>query len=119
MNINSAFPSTYLKAADLQGRRVSVTIDRVAIEEIGGENKPVVKFQGKDRGIVLNKTNAAMIAEIAGSEETDEWKGVKVVIYPTKTDYQGKRVDCIRVDYPGEGKPAPRVEPTDDDPIPF
>lgn len=106
MNINSAFPSTYLKAADLQGRRVAVTIAGVVIEEIGGEHKPIVKFVGKDRGIVLNKTNAAMIAEIANSAETDDWAGVKVVLYPTKTDYQGKRVDCIRVDYPGD-RPKP------------
>jgi len=123
MNIGSAFPSTYLKAADLQGRRVGVTIDKVVMEDIGGEHKPVVKFQGKDRGIVLNKTNAAMIAEIANSEETDDWKGVKVVLYPTKTDFQGKRVDCIRVDYPQGEKPAPppvdHGAPVDNDDIPF
>ena len=93
------------------------------MEDIGGEHKPVVKFQGKDRGIVLNKTNAAMIAEIANSEETDDWKGVKVVLYPTKTDFQGKRVDCIRVDYPQNGaaqarKPEPEPPPAEDE-IPF
>ena len=121
MNINGAFPSSYLKAADLQGKRVTVVIDKVVMEDIGGEHKPVVKFQGKDRGVVLNKTNAAMIAEIANSEETDEWVGVKVMLYPTKTDFQGKRVDCIRVDYPANGakpKPAPVVA-DDDDEVPF
>jgi hypothetical protein len=119
MNINGAFPSSYLKAADLQGKRVTASIDKVVMEDIGGEHKPVVKFQGKDRGIVLNKTNAQMIAEIAGTDETDDWKGVKVVLYPTKTDFQGKRVDCIRVDYPSQPIPKP-VELTDDDEsIPF
>lgn len=41
--------------------------------------------------------------------------------FPTKTDFQGKRVDCIRVDYPQNGakpKPAPVVN-EDEDPIPF
>jgi hypothetical protein len=123
VNINTAFPSSYLKAADLQGRRAPVTVDRVAMEDIGGEHKPVLFFQGKDRGLVLNKTNAAMIAEIAGSEETDEWKGVRIVLYPTKTDFQGKRVDAIRVDYPeasaaARPKPAPAPE-ADDDLVPF
>ena len=120
MNINSAFPRAYLKASDLQGRRVTVTIARVLVEEIGGENKPVLKFVGKDRGIVLNKTNAAMIAEIANSEETDDWKGVAIAIYPTKTDYQGKRVDCIRVEYPAGApvKPA-AVAPVHEDEVPF
>jgi hypothetical protein len=119
VNINGAFPSSYLKAADLQGRRVAVTIDKVVMEDIGGEHKPVVKFQGKDRGIVLNKTNAAMIAEIANSDETDDWKGVKVTLYPTKTDFQGKRVDCIRVDYATAPAPPKPVEPVTDEEIPF
>jgi len=122
MNINGAFPSTYLKAADLQGKRVTVTVDRVVMEDIGGEHKPVVKFVGKDRGIVLNKTNAAMIAEIASDEETDNWKGTKITLYPTKTDFQGKRVDCIRVDYPSNGArqpPPPPIAVDDEDPIPF
>lgn len=121
MNISSAFPSTYLKAADLQGKRVTVTIDKVVMEDIGGEHKPILKFQGKDRGVVLNRTNANMIAEITGSEETGDWQGARIVLYPTKTDFQGKRVDCIRVDYPNGGKPAPPVASTDitDEEIPF
>ena len=126
MNINGAFPSTYLKAADLQGRRVTVAINTVKMEDIGGDHKPVVSFAGKDKGLVLNKTNANMIAEIAGTDETDDWKGVRIVLYPTKTDFQGKRVDAIRVDYPeasanGRAKPVPQPVADDDDsdPIPF
>ena len=118
MNISSAFPSTFLKAADLGGKRVTVVIDKVVMEDIGGEHKPVVKFQGKERGVVLNKTNASMIAEIAGTDETDDWKGIKVVLYPTKTEFQGKRVDCIRVDYP-QGVPVAKPEPVEDDSVPF
>ncbi len=120
MNIAGAFPSTYLKAADLQGRRVSVTISSVRVEEVGDGHKPVVFFSGKDKGVVLNKTNATMIAEITGTDETDEWTGKSIVLYPTKTDFQGKRVDCIRVDYPtnGKAKPAPLPEP-DEDTVPF
>jgi len=100
MNINSAFPSNYLKAADLHGGRTTVTIDSVAIEDIGGEDKPILYFQGKEKGLVLNKTNANMIAEIAKDEETDHWTGVRITIYSTKVDFQGRRVDAIRVDYP-------------------
>lgn len=121
MNIGSAFPSTYLKAADLQGRRVSVTIAGVRMEDIGGEHKPILSFVGKDKGLVLNKTNANMIAEITGSEETDEWEGQAIVLYPTKTDFQGKRVDAIRVDYPSgvKAKPKPVATEEPDDSIPF
>jgi hypothetical protein len=96
MNINAAFPSTYLKAADLQGKRVVVGIDRVSIEEVGGEHKPVVYFIGKDRGLILNKTNGNIIAEMYGPE-TDDWHAQKITLYPTRVEFQGKIVDAIRV----------------------
>jgi len=35
MRIDSAFPSDYLKAADLEGKQVIHTIESVKIEEIG------------------------------------------------------------------------------------
>lgn len=117
MNITTIFPSNYLKAADLQGKRVKVNIKQVLIEDIGGEDKPVIYFENKDKGVVLNKTNANMIAEIAGTPETDEWAGVPIVLYAAKVDFQGRRVDAIRIDWPAEAKkPQPAV---DSDGIPF
>ena len=128
MKIGSAFPSSYLKADDLNGHRVTVVIDSVEMESLGEDQRPVAYFQGKQKGLVLNKTNSNMITEIAGTDETDDWHGVKIVLYSTKTDFQGKRVPCIRVDYAPQaasnGRPAgPRDDvppPTDDDePMPF
>lgn len=129
MKIGQAFPGNYLKAADLQGRRVQVVIEKVEMEDIGGDNKPVVHFQGKDRGLVLNKTNANAIWGLTGSDDTEDWAGVAITLFPSKTDFQGKRVDCIRIDPPDRtpaGKPKPRREPEpeptisdDDDSIPF
>jgi hypothetical protein len=125
MNIENAFPGKYLKAADLQGRRATVTIKDVGMEDIGDDGmKPVVTFVGKEKGLVLNRTNANMIIEIVKSEETDNWKGRQVALYPTKVDFQGKRVDAIRVDHPSTGgaalppPPPPPVNLADDE-IPF
>jgi len=120
MNIDSAFPSTYLKAADLGGRRVAVIIRDVLIETIAdGEKKPVVYFENKEKGLCLNKTNAHMIVEIVGSAETEEWTGTKIVMFSTKVDFGGKRVDGIRVDYPANvRKPEPSPE-SEDDVVPF
>ena len=121
MKIGAAFPGQFIKAADLQGKRVSVVIDHVEMEDIGGETKPVVHFRGKERGFVLNKTNANAIWGINGSDDTDDWPGTSLILFPSKTDFQGKRVDCIRVD-PPESQPAKRpapkpihVEPLSDD----
>lgn len=130
MKIGSAFPSTFLKADDLQGRRITVQIDTVTMEDIGDGTKPVLHFIGKDKGLVLNKTNAAMVTEIAGTDETSDWHGVAIVLYPTRVDFQGKRVDAIRIDKPETPAAAPRrpqpvAAPTpaadfgDDDNIPF
>lgn len=100
MNINAAFPSRYLKAADLGAGRPVVVIAGVTMEEIGEEKLPVLSMVGKDKAIVLNRTNANMIAEIAGTTETEGWRGVKIQLYATKTDFGGKRVDCVRIEYP-------------------
>jgi len=117
MNINSAFPSDYLRASDIPpGRRVTVTIEGVSIIKIGDDQRPVVHFQGKQKGLVLNKTNANMIIEITGSDETDEWIGKSICLYSTKVDFQGRRVDALRVDYPaghsnGQQRAVPRMPP--------
>lgn len=99
MNINQAFPSKYLKASDLNDQTVTVTISDIKIEQVGQDRdtKPVAYFQGKTKGLVLNKTNSRKIASIAGSPETDDWVGVQIAIFPTETEFAGESVECIRV----------------------
>jgi hypothetical protein len=99
MQISSAFPSEFLRAQDLQGRAVNVVIDRIELRDVGGDHKPVVYFMGKQRGLVLNKTNALEIGNYYG-DETDAWQGQPVQLYPAKVLYQGRQVDAIRVRVP-------------------
>jgi hypothetical protein len=98
-NINEAFPSNYLKASDIRGVMPIVTIDHVAFEPVGRqrEMKAVVYFKGKQKGIILNKTNATKITEIAGSQETDDWDGTRIMLFATETEFSGETVECIRV----------------------
>jgi hypothetical protein len=105
MNIGTAFPSQYLKAADLQGKEPAVTIERVEFEPVGQDKqmKPVLYFAGKEKGMVLNKTNAQTILTLTGTEETDDWGGFSVRLYSTKVQFEGRVVDSIRI------KAAPRV----------
>lgn len=113
MNINDAFPSHYLKASDLGDVQPVVTIDRVEIEAVGRdkEMKPVVYFIGKEKGIVLNKTNSKKIAQIASSPDTDDWRGVRVTLYVAETEYGGDTVDCIRIKSGKAERGVRRVEP--------
>lgn len=101
MQISTAFPSEFLRAADLQGRQVRATIDRVEIREVGsdGDHKPVLFFSGKDKGLVLNKTNATAIGDAYG-DDTDDWTGQPLVLFDAMVSYQGKNVKAIRVRVP-------------------
>ena len=97
MRVSQAFPSNYLKSEDLMGRDHTVTMSHVAMEDIGqSDHKPVLYFQGKQKGLVLNKTNANNIASQYG-DETDMWAGRPITIFPSQTEYQGKTVPCIRI----------------------
>lgn len=124
MQLSQAFPSNYLKASDLQGRNITVKIDRVEKEKIGTDSKLVLYFQGKEKGMVLNKTNANNIGYLYG-EETDDWHGCEITLFEAMVDYQGKTVPAIRVKSPQrkpQQQPSQRQPaPTDDmdDSIPF
>lgn len=128
MNINSAFPSKYLKADTDITEDVMATIRSVKIESIGQgaktEQKPVVYFNELDKGLVLNKTNAKMIAKLAKSDDTDDWKGVKVRLIATEVEYQGELTMGIRVREVRRTAAKPQeapesVEAPTDDEIPF
>ena len=127
MNVNDAFPSKYLKASDLKGQQPVVVIRGVEVEPVGQqrEMRPVLYFEGKDKGLVLNKTNARNISALTGSDETGDWRGHSIRLYSTNVEFQGDTVEAIRVKAaPQNGRPAPPPEPpagagmTDDD-IPF
>ena len=100
MNISDAFASRFVRVADLKGADVTVTISKVAVETLGSgtdaDTKPVVYFEGKQKALVLNRTNSSVVANMYGSE-TDEWIGKQIIIYPTETSFRGQQVPCVRV----------------------
>lgn len=103
MNINETFSGNFLKAADLKGAQPTVTIAEIRMEKMGEDTKPAIYFEGKDKGVVLNKTNATNIAAAYGPE-TDGWIGQRVILFSAWVDFQGKSVEAIRI------RPAPRQQ---------
>lgn len=101
MKVSTLFKGKYLKAASLGGAPVRVTIESLTMEELGEdkEEKPVVYFQNKDQGLVLNRTNASVLADLFG-DESDGWIGKQIVLSPEKVSFQGRLVDAIRVRQP-------------------
>jgi hypothetical protein len=79
-------PSKYLKPADLNGNRVTVTISGVTKETVGNDERLVVHFEGTGKGLILNKTNGSAIANVFG-DDTEDWLGGKIVLFVTTVDF--------------------------------
>ena len=114
MHFELLFPSKYLKASDLRGMDVNLTIcpkRGVAVEMIKAkdgqeEARGVIYFvetgakatkeKTEEKRLVLNKTNAQTIAKIHGSE-MDDWGDCRITIFSTTCLAFGETKDCIRV----------------------
>lgn len=91
-----------LQAHDLDGRDVTITIEKVVGGEVVGEKnkkskKPIAHIKGKTKKLALNVTNCRTIEMLTGTPDPGEWAGVRVTLWPTTTDFGGKTVDCIRI----------------------
>ena len=123
LNFHDLYPSRYVKAADLRGQTIAVTIEHVEVETMPDKKtKPVLYFRGKDKGLVLNKTNATVIAYDLG-EDLSRWVGEKIDIYATRVTGPNGVTDGIRVKPVRKITPAtpaaPAGDPLPDDSIPF
>ena len=103
MKVSEAFPSKYMKAEDFdKGETRILTIRNIEIEELGQdknkkEQKPVISFREPNtKGLVLNKTNAAIISKFYG-DEMDDWIGKRVALHVIEVESFGDVVKAIRV----------------------
>jgi hypothetical protein len=131
MKGSDVFTGKSLKAEDIKGYEPVVTIEKVTTQDFDDGKKPIIHFVGKEKTLVCNRTNWNSIVDITGREDSDDWGGCKIKLVVARVDYQGKRVDAIRIDPPGNGHasrppqpppPPQRHEPVDapnDDDIPF
>ena len=99
MKISEEFPSNYLRAVDLQGREIKVIMQNVERVKLGDDTKPTVYFKGRDKGLVLNKTNSTAIADAYG-DDTDDWMDQPLILFTVMVDFQGKVGPAIRVRAP-------------------
>lgn len=132
MKISEMKESRFLKKEDC-GRGLLVTIGTVCQENVGKEGEEemlryTLHFQEPNvKPMVLNVTKNTMIAAIAGSDETDNWTGTKIVLYEDPNImFKGKVVGGIAVRAPrptakAAASPAPKQEPEEieGDDLPF
>jgi len=100
MNVNDLFPSRFLKAHDLGGKVFTLTIRDVTLENVGHgaeqERKLTLAFEKATKMMLLNRTNAMIIASLYGPE-TDAWKGKAVTVYSARIKAFGAWHDALRI----------------------
>lgn len=98
--ISEEFSGSFLSTSDVSPEGSIYTIASCDYEKVGKDDeKLVLRFEDCDLGLPLNKTNATMLASMYG-DDTDEWIAHTVNVYRSKTDFNGRRVACIRVGDP-------------------
>ena len=126
MKTSQMVQSKFLKKTDFPTPEV-LTIKDCALEEVGGgDERWVLYFKEKSKGVVLNVTKIKQL-ESAYGDDTDDWIGKKVKLLHDPTVMMGtQQVGGIKLMVPNNlPKPAPKaIEPApagDDfnDEIPF
>src|SRR4030043_481806 len=105
MHISQLRESKYLKKEEVGGGTIAtircVQEDNVAMEGALPEMKWIMWFEELEKPMVLNSTNGQLIAQITGSEESDNWTGYQVELYHDPSiAFGGKLVGGIRVRHP-------------------
>jgi hypothetical protein len=119
MDLNDVRTSKFLRKEDV-GAGVLATIDmivkaNVALEGAETDEKVCLHFTELPKPLVLNSTNAQIIAKITGQSENIEktWIGTKIVLYnDPNVSYGGKLIGGIRVRAPkGQATQTARPDP--------
>jgi hypothetical protein len=126
MSIKKWYPSRYLEASDVKEDEV-VTIQKITEEAVGPtqEIKPVIYFHEHTKGVILNKTNATVIAKLYGDDEPEaDWLGKTVSLFTemVRNPQTGERGPAIRVQAPPKKKATKKgaaLGAALDDEIPF
>lgn len=96
------FYANYLGGWSFAGGDQILTIKDVYEQEVrskdsGTELKLTLIFEEADLPMVLNRTNADMIAHVTGSNYTQDWIGKKIKVGTSRVKAFGDVFDAIRV----------------------
>jgi hypothetical protein len=105
--------SKFLKKEDVDPPVLATIagIKRVNVAKEGAEPemKWSASFEQLDKPLVLNSTNLQIIAQVCGSDDSEEWVGHKIVLFhDPNVSFGGKLVGGIRVRAP---KNQPKARP--------
>jgi hypothetical protein len=97
VDFDQLYPGRFIKAGELLGKKVTLTIADVDLEDLVGEDgkpkaKAIVAFRETEKSLVCCKTNGICLKEMFG-KQISEWIGKRVTIFPDT--WNGE--PCIRI----------------------
>lgn len=96
VDFDQLYPGRFLKAGELLGKKVTLTITSVDIEELEGEGgkkiKATLSFKETEKQLVMCKTNGICIKAMYG-KVLAAWVGKRVTIFPDTWNDE----PCIRM----------------------
>jgi hypothetical protein len=119
-DFSECFGGRFMKAEHITKPFIGV-IESVELVDVDGNGKmkPVLHFEGKDRGVVLNATRHEFMCHYAETKESDDWVGLKVAVRKGTTRFGGKVTDCIEFGMPPKTPAQQKAETELNDAIPF
>ncbi len=100
-SVEDLYPKKWVKAADLNGHQVAVTIQAVTVEEfyvpqINDTKRGVVlAFENKAKRMICNKTQVMALAAITGSDVFSDWVGQSVELVAARAP-NGKATIAVK-----------------------
>jgi hypothetical protein len=123
-SIDDVYTGDYVTAEQLPDHRVPAVIVTATVEEVGQEQRKrvVLTLNAPDgrpwpRRLVLNTTNARLIADIAGKDYTG-WRGRPIEVWKEPVSFQGRIVKGVKVAATSGGIPAAPPASTGAIPLP-
>jgi hypothetical protein len=108
------FPSKYLTAADLEGRPAVLKIEDAVVENLKNFNtgklepKTKLSFEGTDKVLILSaKVNWDGVVKATGCDDSKDWPGHSIEVFPSETEVGGEMKACIRIRPVTKKKAAP------------
>jgi len=90
------FPGRFIKAADLKGKKVTLTLADVELEDLEGDDgkktKCIISFDRTPKKLVACKTNGLCLKEMFGKEIAN-WIGKRITLF--EDSWNGE--PCLRV----------------------
>jgi hypothetical protein len=125
MTVDQLFPSRWLKSSDIGSNPRTATITKIDFEEVGQDRdrKAILSFQNTKKRMILNRTNAQILANLYG-KEVQNWIGKRITLYCAEVQFRGTPCLAVRIreQVPGATKensqsaPAPKAARPENEP---